>query len=79
MLHSEALQVPGTVQALEGRGKSGGVRSPDPPHPGIPAPGQQCHPNTTAPEPHLPPLPELLFHQSADTKLLVHLLQKLGL
>lgn len=79
MLHSEALQVPGTVQVLGGRGKSGGVRSPDPPHPGIPALGQLCHPNPTAPESHLPPLPELLLHQSADTKLLVHLLQQLGL
>lgn len=80
MLHSEALQVPGTVQDLEGRQKVQPGQEPDPPSPGIPAP------RTAPPAPtpqllqlHLPPLPELLLHQGADTKLLVHLLQQLGL
>lgn len=39
--------------------------------------GRQCalhHPPWLL-QPHLPSLPELLLHQSADTKLLVHLLQ----
>lgn len=78
MLHGEALQVPGTVQVLEGRGQSpesGALTHP----PGTPAPRTAVPPQHPSQQPHLPPLPELLLHQSADTKLLVHLLQQLGL
>lgn len=85
MLHGEAVQVPCTVQVLEGRRKVRPSQEPWPPKPWDPSTTDSSaarppHPQRLLPQQcHLPPLPELLFHQSADTELLVHLLQQLGL
>jgi hypothetical protein len=50
--------------------------------PNTKAQGHSATPSSLPPQqlqPHLPPLPKLLLHQSADAKLLVHLFQQLGL
>lgn len=83
MLHGEALEVPGTVQVLQGRGNVQTSQEPGLPEPWDPSTKDSGASTPPRPRPlqrpYLPPLPKLLLHQSADTKLLVHLLQQFGL
>lgn len=76
MFHSEALQVPGTVQVL--RRKVQQSRELELIQPWDPSTNVAVPPSCPSQllQPYLSPLPKLLFHQSADAKFLVHLLQQ---